>query len=230
MTGSLVGRGGLAQGRTCRGTRRGTRPRLVALCLALALAGCGTSRPEPPPPLLPPAPGGQACLNLLRSDGADAKPIRFPPDGACRIDTPVRARSLGVALAPATMGCTLAARLDQFNREVIQPAADDIFEQPVVRLTHFGSYNCRKESSGRNRLSQHAFGKAFDLAGFVLKDGSKITILDDWDGGGRNERFVHRIAHEACRYFSVVLTPDSNDDHKNHLHLDIGPDRLCGPS
>ena len=25
----------------------------------------------------------------------------------------------------------------------------------------------------------------------------------------------------------VVLTPDSNAEHYDHIHLDIGPDRLC---
>ena len=39
--------------------------------------------------------------------------------------------------------------------------------------------------------------------------------------------FLHHVARNACRYFSVVLTPDSNRDHYNHFHLDIGPGRVC---
>jgi hypothetical protein len=35
------------------------------------------------------------------------------------------------------------------------------------------------------------------------------------------------VARAACGYFSVVLTPDSNADHFNHMHFDLGPDRLC---
>ncbi|HYC13481.1 MAG TPA: extensin family protein, partial [Stellaceae bacterium] len=34
-------------------------------------------------------------------------------------------------------------------------------------------------------------------------------------------------ASRACDYFSVVLSPDSDRYHYNHLHFDIGPWRLC---
>ena len=63
-------------------------------------------------------------------------------------------------------------------------------------------------------------------AGF-LSDGTRIDVEKDWTDGGPRGRFLHAVALGACRYFSVVLTPATNGLHHDHLHLDIGPDRLC---
>ena len=78
-----------------------------------------------------------------------------------------------------------------------------------------------------SRLSQHALGLAIDIAGFRLSDGSTVSVEHDWAGPGPKRLFLRHLARRACQYFSVVLTPDSNADHYNHLHLDIGPERLC---
>lgn len=207
--------------------------RRVALCGATIalLAGCGTTpqstRPPPPPPVVT----GAACLSALKSRALKAEPIVFPAQGECVIDTPVRARDLGLALAPpATMGCGLADRLYEFDLAVIQPAARRHFGVGAVKLLDFGAFACRPESSGRNRVSQHGLGRAIDVAGFVLADGTKISVESDWGDDGERGAFIHEVARRACDYFSVVLTPDSNADHRNHLHLDVGPDRLCGPA
>jgi hypothetical protein len=49
----------------------------------------------------------------------------------------------------------------------------------------------------------------------------------DWAGTGPKRQFLRHLARRACDYFSVVLTPDSDADHHDHIHLDIGPDRRC---
>jgi hypothetical protein len=36
------------------------------------------------------------------------------------------------------------------------------------------------------------------------------------------------VAQGACKIFSVVMTPNRNAEHHDHLHLDIGPYKLCG--
>jgi len=77
------------------------------------------------------------------------------------------------------------------------------------------------------RWSQHAVGQAIDIAGFRLSDGTTVSVDRDWNEPGAKGQFLRQLARKACRYFSVVLTPDSNAEHYNHLHLDIGPDRLC---
>jgi hypothetical protein len=46
-------------------------------------------------------------------------------------------------------------------------------------------------------------------------------------GAGPKRVFLRALAERACAYFNVVLTPETDRYHYNHLHLDIGPYRLC---
>jgi hypothetical protein len=200
---------------------------LVIGCVVAALlfAGCA-GRPSSPTTL-----SGAACLARLdrqavaywRSAAAEAA------DPRCQVDTPVRVSRIAAALnQPATMSCALASRLDEFDREVVQPAALAAFGQAVSRIDHLGSYSCRAPNTSlRGRLSQHSLGLAIDIAGFRLADGTVVSVEHDWSAPGPNQVFLHQIARQACGYFSVVLSPDSNTDHYNHFHFDIGPDRLC---
>jgi hypothetical protein len=68
---------------------------------------------------------------------------------------------------------------------------------------------------------------AIDISGFQLSDGTIVNVERDWAQPGPKSAFLHEVARAACGYFSVVLTPDSNADHFNHMHFDLGPDRLC---
>jgi hypothetical protein len=68
---------------------------------------------------------------------------------------------------------------------------------------------------------------AIDVAGFRLSDGTTVSVEHDWSESGPKRQFLRHLARRACSYFSVVLTPDSNAEHHDHIHLDIGPDRLC---
>jgi hypothetical protein len=205
--------------------------RPAAVFAAALLAGCGTTKVSTRPPPPPPIATGPACLGRLAGDSAIFRSIDFPPAGECVVDAPVRVMALGLKLSPpATMSCGLADRLAQFDRAVIQPAARRHFEVEAVVLIDFGAYNCRAETGSRHQMSQHGFGRAFDLAGVALADGRRILVEEAWDDDGAAGAFIHEVARAACAWFSVVLTPDSNADHHNHLHLDVGPDRLCGPA
>jgi hypothetical protein len=204
---------------------------IAALPLAMALAGCSSTPESTRPPRPPPVVTGSACLADLRAKSAIFESVTMPAEGACIVSEPVRARSLAIQIAPSTrMSCALADRLLDFDREVVQPAAQRILGLKVVSIRHFGAYACRDEKSSRHQLSQHAFAKAFDLAGFVMSDGRHIDVAKDWRDDEDRGAFLHEVAKRACAYFSVVLTPDSNKLHHDHFHLDIGPDRLCGPA
>lgn len=190
----------------------------------LALAGCGGA---PAPSVL----SGRACLSKLAAEAVSYRTVESPEasDSRCQIDTPVQVSRVEATLSrPATMSCAMANRLDTFEREVVQPLAKDELGRRVTRIDHLGSFSCRANSSRPSRLSQHALGQAIDVAGFRLSDGSRISVERDWRDGSEKSVFLHRLASKACRYFSVVLTPDSNSDHYNHLHFDIGPERFCG--
>lgn len=38
---------------------------------------------------------------------------------------------------------------------------------------------------------------------------------------------IRHAGSDACRHFGTVLGPDYNGAHRDHLHLEHGPGRLC---
>ncbi len=204
---------------------------LVSGFALLALASCGGDDPPVGRSTPVDVAGGEACLFELASFGAQfERDEDFRTDRGCGIDTAITLHQSTVALSqPMRTGCPLAVTLARFERQVAAPAARRHFDQDLVRLHHFGSYACRGRSSNRGRLSEHAFARAVDLWGFELADGRIITVEDDWDAGGSEERFLHQVAEGACQVFSLVLGPNSDSAHYNHFHFDIGPWPLCQP-
>lgn len=164
------------------------------------------------------------CRALL--DRAGARHTALPPrrEGQCGYDDAVRPAPLPgrAALSPAGVGmaCPVAAALDIWEREVVQPAALRRFGRRVTRIDHFGSYSCRR-IYGRDagNWSEHARAAAIDIAGFRLADGRRITVARNWqDGDGA--AFLRDVRDGACRLFATTLSPDYNAAHRDHLHLD----------
>jgi hypothetical protein len=199
--------------------------RVAALASVILLAACAGA-PGPPRP----GPGALCLADLSAKGAVFDLAAASAPASACAIDTPVAAAGLGAGFAtPAVMSCALADRLLDFDQNLVQPTARRMFGRKVTLIRHLGAYACRTETSARHdRLSQHAYGRAIDIAGFVLSDGTRIDVEKDWTQDGAHGRFLRAVAKGACAYFSVVLTPSFNSLHHDHLHLDIGPDRLCG--
>lgn len=199
----------------------------VWVAMGVALAGC-TSSPPPPPVL---ADIGARCLA-----GLDQRSIRYDrmadfttPEG-CGVSQAVRIKQSALAWnRPALMSCSLAATIWEFETRVVQPAAQRHFGQAARKLSHAGSYSCRGEIGGRaERISQHGYGRAIDVTGFELADGTVISVLRDWRGKGEKSAFLLDVAKGACTIFNLVLTPNHNAEHHDHLHLDIGPNKMCG--
>lgn len=138
--------------------------------------------------------------------------IRFTRGGA---------REIGFTPASLGIACPVAAGLAMWEWNVVQPAAQRHFGQAVTRITHFGSYSCRR-IYGRDagNWSEHAAANAIDIAGFVLTDGRSVTVVRDWRGGGDEAGFLHEVRDGACRLFATTLSPDYNAAHRDHLHLD----------
>jgi hypothetical protein len=195
--------------------------------LLLALAGCAGHRPP-----LPPAPHyatGPACYAALGAEDVVWAPAAAPGgSGRCGIADPLRVEATGNIAwdRPTVVACPLASALGAFTREVVQPSAQRLLGQRVAQLHHLGAWDCRKRTGSLFRMSEHASGRAIDLAAFELADGSRVSVKEDWDNGRRG-RFLRAIATSACNYFSVVLTPETDRYHQDHLHLDVGPYRAC---
>lgn len=124
------------------------------------------------------------------------------------------------------MTCDLAARMHMWERHIVVPAAEKYLGSPVVEIKVFGSFQCRRVA-GYDRLSEHAFAKAADIAGFRLADGREISVLDDFRSKGGKGDFLREVHDRACGLFDVTLGPDYNADHANHFHLDVGGERAC---
>lgn len=162
------------------------------------------------------------CLTRLRQ--ADIAFTDLPPRGSamCRAGDSLRLRSGAVALSPADVSpsCPVAAAFVVWQRRVVQPAAQRIYGKKVVRIEHFGSWNCRR-IAGREAWSEHATANAIDIAAFVLEGGRRISIVKDWDDGPRQDgRFLREVRDGACRLYATTLSPDYNAAHADHFHLD----------
>ncbi|BAV64245.1 extensin-like domain-containing protein [Sphingobium cloacae] len=166
-----------------------------------------------------------ACRALLDKAGIayDAMPPRG--EGRCAFRDGVKLKSDGeaVALSPQSVAtsCPVAAALKLWEWQVVQPAAQRLLGQAVRKITHFGAHSCRR-MYGRDSgdFSEHATADAIDISGFILEDGRRISVVDDWEGDDKDAVFLRAVRDGACDLFSTVLSPDYNAAHRDHLHLD----------
>ena len=146
--------------------------------------------------------------------------------GRCMVENPVQVIAATIPWnQPAVADCALVAAFDRFEHEVLRPAAQRYFGEDIRTIVQLGAYSCRATRTGRE--SEHAKGLALDLAGVTLASGRTILVKEAWSRGDAAGRFLHAIAPQACGYFNEVLTPESDADHADHIHLDLGPYRLC---
>ena len=172
------------------------------------------------------------CQSVLTTPHIDASAVADQPvkDG-CGWSNAVKFSTVGgarIGVSPLT--CEMAAALALWIEQDVQPLAQELFGQSVVRLGDMGSYGCRNIVGNplwRNVRSQHASANAIDISGFTLADGHQISILKDWSAAGAASIFLKEAHKRACRYFRVTLGPEYNEAHKNHFHFDRGAFSRC---
>jgi Extensin-like protein C-terminus len=151
-------------------------------------------------------------------------------------DPTVTASAGPVEVKPAaTLACPLVSALDQWIATAVQPAALRWFHQPVIEIKQISAYSCRGMNGNSNaHISEHAFGNALDISGFVLADGHKVTVQYGWHGAPEEQAFLHDVQLAACNEFSTVLAPGANIYHYNHIHVDLmrrySGGRICQPA
>lgn len=184
--------------------------------------------------------GQTDCQKQLDALGILYRPVVWPdrappsrPHLRCHITDPVYVsedvggvvwRHSG-AKEPAAMlvSCPLALALHRFGLLLRQ--------EGVREVIHLGTTSCRSIRD-RDRLSQHAFGNAIDVQGFKTDPGEVLTLLKHWERDTpapktRQGKLLWRVAHRLHdeQVFNIVLTPEYNPAHADHLHLDLSPDR-----
>ena len=127
------------------------------------------------------------------------------------------------AVTPAaTLSCPIVSALDRWVNEGVQPAAFRWFGAQVVEIKQISAYSCRQMNGGGGHgVSEHAFGNALDVAGFILADGRKISVQYGWQGSPEEQGFLHDVQLSACDMFTTVLAPGYNAAHYNHIHVDL---------
>lgn len=121
--------------------------------------------------------------------------------------------------------CRLALALDDF--------AAALAARGIVEVVHLSAYRSKTEGGCTVKYpgEQHCAALAVDVASFAKKDGSKLVVDRDFHGkvgaltcatGAPPPNELWDIACSAAgKQFQVVLTPNWNAEHHNHLHLEL---------
>ncbi len=161
------------------------------------------------------------CRAVLERSGIEFVELDPIGDGECRRDDRLALPNASIRPARPEMTCAQAAAFEYWMIHGVQPAAQELLESPVAQIQHFGTFSCRR-LYGRETgpWSEHATANAIDISGFVLEDGRRISVLSDWKNEGEEAAFLRAARDAACNSFATVLSPDYNDAHADHLHLD----------
>jgi len=202
----------------------------------------GSAEGEP----LPPSPqaaheiaalSDRQCVRLLRRAGVAFEPSPRAVLGVAQpifVTGPIGGvsyRSSGRRQIRELMDCRLAIALVRWSRM--------LRALNVREVVHLSTYRppTRAEAERNPVQTRHMGGMAIDAATFVRDDGTVLSVLSDFHGRlrrpvcgpearvARNEgaRVLRTIACDSARrgLFHVVLTPNFNVPHRNHLHLEV---------
>ena len=165
------------------------------------------------------APEGAVCgINSIKGQAISS----FGRPGAgCGVADPVQITSVrGIALSnSATMDCGTAKALDRWIEKGLKPAVGTQGGgvKQIKVVAHYACRNRNNASSGR--LSEHARGRALDIAGITLRDGTYVSVLKGW-GSKAWSSMLKTMHKSACGPFGTVLGPNANAFHRDHFHFD----------
>jgi len=148
-------------------------------------------------------------------------------DEGCGVVNPVRLESVGddpkiSFVDPPVFSCAFANALADILVGDVQTLAMKHLDSAVVEVGPGTSYACRGRNNDEHaKLSEHAFGNAFDLQALRLADGTFLTVVGGWTTSGREKDFWREFQNTACRRFKTVLGPNANKLHYDHFHLDM---------
>jgi hypothetical protein len=140
-------------------------------------------------------------------------------------------RASGSHVVHELMDCRLAVALLRWSRQLRALG--------IREVVHLSIYRPASEHAVQSQpvQSRHPGAMAIDAGVFVRDDGSLLSVLDHFRGSiGRpvcgaearvvrdpRARLLRTIACDAARrgLFHVVLTPNFNEPHRNHFHLEV---------
>ncbi|WP_367718454.1 extensin family protein [Nitratireductor sp. GISD-1A_MAKvit] len=165
-----------------------------------------------------------ACRRRLKRLGVkyqDLEPIN--DGGACRIDWPVKVSGLSgnIAMSPAaTLNCQMAETFARWTKKELAPAARKRYFTGIGKIRQGSSYSCRR-IAGTSVASEHSKGNALDVMSIELKNGREIDVRKPGFFAFRERGLLNSVRAEGCDYFTTVLGPGYNYDHRDHFHFDL---------
>jgi len=139
----------------------------------------------------------------------------------CGVQNAVKVRSVsGIGLSQqSVMDCKTAQALKKWVNSGMKPSVGN-HGGGVTQIRVAAHYACRTRNNQPGaRVSEHGKGRAIDISGFRMRDGSEISLLKGWDR--RDTGAILRKMHQrACGIFGTVLGPESNRFHRDHFHFD----------
>ena len=175
---------------------------------------------------------GEVCKIALMSAGNFVELPNKRDSELCGIRDHILLNDIsGMQMKPVNTRCQTALRLAMWTEHVIQPAAIRNLNSLAKEIHHFSSYSCREirttSESSVKRMSTHATAEAIDVSGFSFADGTKVTLLENWGDGSAKAAFLKEVRDGACDWFRVTLSPEYNNLHADHFHLQHTGWGLC---
>ncbi|WP_340587825.1 extensin family protein [Erythrobacter alti] len=164
-----------------------------------------------------------ACHAVLQRSEVEFTALEPTGEGECRREDRLIPANFAFSPGNPETTCPVAAGLALWMEQDVQRLAREKLGSPVERIEQLGTYSCRRMYGATSgRWSEHATGNAIDIAAFVLEDGRRIGLLQDWEDEGSRGQFLRAARTAACKSFGTVLSPDYNAAHADHFHLDQG--------
>ena len=139
----------------------------------------------------------------------------------CGVEKAVRLTSVsGIKLSQrSVMDCNTAQALKSWLDKSAKPALSRK-GGGLVGIQVAAHYSCRTRNNKKGaKISEHGKGRAIDISGFNLADGSSIAVLKGW-GAPRTRKAMRQMHEGACGPFGTVLGPNADRYHQDHFHFD----------
>jgi len=173
----------------------------------------------------------ETCKAELAARKVSWKPARLPGiANPVEITGPLGGITYESYDRPLIIDCSLAVSLDEAGRYMHALGFDKAF---------FSNAYSRRNVRGTNRPSKHSFGLAIDIHWFIGGDPDHTTLRIDRDyeqglgddvdcvgnpltqGGATLKILQCQLVRSGL--FFLVLSPDYDDAHHDHFHLEAKP-------
>jgi len=181
---------------------------------------------------------------LVRRGVAYARATPMPDVMApLRLRGPLHGVSVHTTLAPADRDKALEEIFDCRLVLAVDDLAAIVGKHDVAEIIHSNAYRSRAQNGCTAKYAglQHCGGLAVDIHAYKKRDGTMLSVERDFHGrigwstcaGEAHPAPPSPVSSELWGFvcdaasraiFNVILTPNYNTAHFNHMHVEITPD------